>query len=131
VGFENVLTTEVLQALDFLPRTAFLGSVLKQAQGAGKARKTLVREVERAEVAVLPGDIALYPDGQDKRTQLIVQPDTTLTSPSVSALVEAKRIPRSNFQLQQLAREYVAASFEAQASGRRRLLLLILGGPRP
>ena len=68
-GFENVLTAAVLQALDFLPRTAFLGSVLKQAHGADQARESLVRTVEQAEVTVLPGDIALNPDGIGKRAK--------------------------------------------------------------
>jgi hypothetical protein len=130
-GFENVLTAEVMQALDFLPRTAFLGSVLEQAHGAGEARKTLVREVEHAEVTVLPGDIELNPAGHDKRTKVIVQPDATIISSSVFALVEAKRIRRSSFQPEQLAREYVAVTVEAQASGHRPLLLLVLGAPPP
>lgn len=130
-GFENVLTAEVMQALDFLPRTAFLGSVLKHAHGADQTFESLVREVEQADVTVLPGDIALNPDGQDKRTKVIVQPDAAISSPSVFALVEAKRIRRSSFQPEQLAREYVAVTVEAETSGRRPLLLLILGSPPP
>jgi len=130
-GFENVLTAEVLQALDFLPRAAFLGGVLEQAHGADEARKTLAEEIEQAEVTVLPGDTALNPAGHGKRAKVVVQPDATITSPSVYALVEAKRIRRSSFQPEQPAREFVAATVEAQASGRRPLLLLILGTPPP
>lgn len=130
-GFENVLTVEVLQALHFLPRAAFLGAALTHAQGADSVRAELAREVEHAEVTVLPGDIALNPAGRDKRSRLIVQPDATLTSPSVFALVEAKRIRRSSFQPEQLAREYVAATMQADATGRQPLLLLILGNPPP
>ncbi|HEV8555564.1 MAG TPA: hypothetical protein VGR06_04100 [Actinophytocola sp.] len=33
-GLENVLTAEVLTALDFLPRRGFLGAVLAAAHGA-------------------------------------------------------------------------------------------------
>jgi hypothetical protein len=31
-GFENVLTAEVLQSLDFLPRQSFLGSIVEVSQ---------------------------------------------------------------------------------------------------
>jgi hypothetical protein len=33
-GYDNVLTAEVLLALDFLPRQAFLGAVLRVAHGS-------------------------------------------------------------------------------------------------
>ena len=82
-------------------------------------------------VTVLPGDTALNPAGHGKRAKVVVQPDATITSPSVYALVEAKRIRRSSFQPEQPAREFVAATVEAQASGRRPLLLLILRTPPP
>jgi hypothetical protein len=52
-----------------------------------------------------------------------------LDAPSAFGLVEAKRIGRSRFQKQQLAREFLASRQEA---GKRRLLLfLILGDPPP
>ena len=48
-GFENVLSAEVLQALDFLPRTAFLGSVVGALHdGTAAVRQTLRDEVEQA-----------------------------------------------------------------------------------
>ena len=48
IGLENVLTAEVLLALDFLPRTAFLDNLLKSAHGAEVARASLLAEVEDA-----------------------------------------------------------------------------------
>ena len=81
-GFENVLTAEVLQALDFLPRATFLGGVLDQAHGADEARKTLAEEIEQAEVTVLPGDLELNPAGHGKRTKVIVQSDASSTPSS-------------------------------------------------
>jgi hypothetical protein len=44
LGFENVLTAEALTALDFLPRTDFLGAVLQAAHGAVAARSKAVAE---------------------------------------------------------------------------------------
>jgi len=32
-GFENVLTAEVFQALDFLPRSSFLGRIIATLEG--------------------------------------------------------------------------------------------------
>ena len=60
---------------------------------------------------------------------MVVQPDAELTSTSVYTLIEAKRIRRSAFQPEQLARELVTAVTNAQ--GRMPLVLLILGAPPP
>jgi hypothetical protein len=49
-GRENVLTAEVMTALDFLPRASFLGAVLDNAQGADAARAVLASEIEEAEL---------------------------------------------------------------------------------
>lgn len=38
-GYENVLTAEVLGALDFMPRSAFLGAVIAAAHGADVTRE--------------------------------------------------------------------------------------------
>jgi len=40
-GFENVLTAEVFQALEFLPRQSFFGTVIEASHGAAKARALL------------------------------------------------------------------------------------------
>lgn len=121
-GFENVLTAEVLTALDFLPRTEFLGAVLRAAQGADGARKNLIDEVEQLNVIVLPDELSLS-------GSVGVQPDACLTSPGCYVLIEAKRIRRSSFQPEQLAREFVAVVQEAR--GRSPLLLLLLGEVPP
>lgn len=128
-GRENVLTAEVLMALDFLPRTAFLGAVLQAAHGADAARGRVIEEVEQAELVLLPEETKLRPSGATYQQQLVVQPDGVLTSPTCRVLIEAKRIRSSSFQPEQLAREYVALM---RASGERTpLLLLILGAEPP
>lgn len=127
-GFENVLTAEVLTALDFLPRSAFLGAVLSAAHGADGARAQVAAEIEDAELTLLPDELQL-PSAAGQRSMLIVQPDGLMVSPSCVVLLEAKRIRRSSFQVEQLAREYVALMCEA--AGRTPLMLLILGEPPP
>lgn len=128
-GLENVLTAEVLTALDFLPRKAFLGSVLRAAQGAPAVRTLLADEVEDAVITFLPEETVLNPDGPSRGEQLIVQPDAMVASPSCLMMIEAKRIRTNSFQPQQLAREYLALTRE---SGERTpLLLLVIGTPPP
>ncbi|HEX7304798.1 hypothetical protein [Lentzea sp.] len=128
-GLENVLTAEVVTALDFLPRQAFLGAVLDRAHGADEARRLLSGEVEDAELTFLPEEITLNPDRRARGERLIVQPDAFVITPSCAALVEAKRIRSSSFQPQQLAREYLAVT--RGANGRKPLLLVVLGTPPP
>jgi hypothetical protein len=119
-GHENVLTAEVLMPLDFLPRAAFLGAVVQAAHGADDARALLLREIEDAEITLLPGEVNRAPR---------VQPDGLIMSPGCRVLVEAKRMRRSSFQQEQLAREYVALMRDA--GGRTSLLFLVLGTPLP
>jgi hypothetical protein len=123
-GFENVLTAEVFQALDFLPRTAFLGRILDSLAGAVETVKMLAQEVEQIHVSLLPGGMFLAEHPPAGSFQLEVQPDAVIDSPSVYCLLEAKRIRRGAFQPEQLAREYLAVV--QQADARRPLLLLIL-----
>ena len=59
----------------------------------------------------------------------MVQPDATLAMPGCHVLVEAKRIRRSAFQAEQLAREYVTLLSDAGA--KTPLLLLVIGAPPP
>ncbi|MFQ4149076.1 hypothetical protein AAGW05_10295 [Arthrobacter sp. LAPM80] len=47
-GRENVLSAEVLLALNFLPREHFLGAVIRAAHGAEAARALLLAEIEDA-----------------------------------------------------------------------------------
>lgn len=126
-GQENVLTAEVLQGLDFLPRSHFLGTVLHKACETGsEAKLQLINEVEEAELVLFPGPMYL----KGILTQQVqVQPDGILCSPSVYALVEAKRIGVSSFLPEQLARELLLA--RQNSRGRKPLLLLLLGEAPP
>lgn len=126
LGFENVLTAEVLTVLDYLPRTAFLGAVIAGATGAVEARRRVVDEIEKAELTLLPDELMIT---RHDAGAVVVQPDGVLVSPSCYVLIEAKRIRRSAFQAEQLAREYAAVLQEAH--GRTPLLLLLLGAPPP
>jgi hypothetical protein len=128
LGLENVLTAEALTALDFLPRTDFLGAVLQAAHGADAARSKAVAEIEQAEVTLFPDQLVLRPNAPTNQT-LVVQPDGSVISPGSYVMLEAKRIRRSTFQPEQLAREYVALMREAR--DRSPLLLLILGSEPP
>jgi hypothetical protein len=128
-GYENVLTAEALQGLDFLPRRMFLGSVLSASQGAVAARAKLVEEIEDACFTLLPGNQYLIPSGKHHQTKLPVQPDGIIESMSTFVLLEAKRIRSSSFQPEQLAREYVLALRDA--GKRMPLLWLILGESPP
>jgi hypothetical protein len=123
LGKENVLTTEVFQALDFLPRQHFLGSLLDSVEGQSSRRPRLAATVEQMSVSILPGDLAAEEFGVE------VQPDALLTSDSDFILVEAKAIRRSSFQVEQLAREVLVA--QARCEGRSGVVLLVLGGPPP
>jgi hypothetical protein len=129
-GFENVLTAEVFQALDFLPRTDFLGSIVRSLEGGASETTTLLaEEIEQATISLLPGDIFLTDQVPPGKGPLSVQPDGIITSPSVYCLLEAKRIKRGAFQREQLTREFLAVLHEAQ--DRRPLLLLVLREPPP
>jgi hypothetical protein len=128
-GYENVLTAETLQALDFLPRRAFLGAVLDIAHGADAARTKLISEIEEARFTLLPGNQPLIPSGDRHQTQLPVQPDGIIESPNTYTILEAKRIRKSSFQPEQLSREYVLALRDA--GPRTPILLLILGSAPP
>jgi len=100
LGFENVLTIEVFQALDFLPRMPFFAEVIGSAHGAPRTCGLLKDEAERAEFLALPGDIWL--EGENV-SNINLQPDVILTTPSVYCLVEAKRLRQSSFQPLRLA----------------------------
>jgi len=128
-GYENVLTAEALQALDFLPRDHFFGALLQQCTGADSARQMLVQSIERATFTLLPGNFYLRPTEPTHQRALAVQPDGVICSETVYALIEAKRIKPSSFQPQQLAREYLLTVRDAKE--RTPLLLLLLGKEPP
>ncbi len=95
-GRENVLTAEVLQALDFLPRDAFLGGILRAAHGADAARGIAVAEIESAAVSILD-EVQLNPSATDRGKQLVVQPDALIRSANAYALVELKGLRANMF----------------------------------
>ena len=127
-GYENILTAEVLQGLDFLPRRAFMGAVLSSARGADAARAQMISEIEDARFRLLPGSQYLAGSGDDHDGKLGVQPDGLIESPSAFLVLEAKSKRSSSFQPEQLAREYVLA---LRDSGQRTplLLLVLASGP--
>lgn len=129
-GFENVLTAEVFERLDFLPREAFLGEVLRRAHGAVEAIEVLRNEVESLRFTLLPGNLLIV-GSEPKGNSVWVQPDGRLEAPGGDAycLIEAKRIKPGNFGRKQLAREYVAV--RKFARGRAPVLLLVLPEPPP
>lgn len=129
-GRENVLSAEVFQALDFLPRSAFLGQVIASATGADPdTLRMLEHEVEQASISLLPGNCIISEFEGAEGDCLVVQPDAIIESPGVYCLVEAKGFKAGGFQLEQLARELMVTIQEAQ--GRRPLLLLILAEDPP
>jgi hypothetical protein len=127
-GFENVLATEVLQALYFLPRSTFLATTARALHdGSLATRSAFAAEAEEAEFLVLPGG-GMYLEAANI-PKVEVQPDAIITTPRVYCLVEAKRIRSSSFQPRQLAREFLMAH---QFAGKRRpLLVLLLSSPPP
>jgi hypothetical protein len=130
--FENVLTMQVLQALDLLPRTAFLGSILSSTtRGAKEAVELLARESEDAALTFLPHRLGLGPNLDTGYPEHSVQPDGVIVTPSVYCVVEAKRVLSGSFQEPQLAKELVVAWQGATKRAARPLLLLFLPYPPP
>lgn len=131
-GREEVLLLEVLQALDLLPRTAFLGNILgTRTHGASQAVQRLAREVERVALTLSPFDLFIdeyIASGIWKRS---VQPDALLESTNVYCVLEAKRIKTGSFQYEQLAREFLVARTYAKEVNKTPLLLLVLPAAPP
>jgi hypothetical protein len=125
-----VLTVEVFQALDFLPRTEFLGRIIRSAEGGSPATmRILAEQVEDLTFSLLPGDINLAEDPPYGKGRLNLQPDGILQSSLVYCMLEAKRIKRGAFMPEQLAREFLAVVQEA--GNRNGLLFLVLPAPPP
>lgn len=124
-GLENVLTAEVFQALDFLPRTEFLGRIIRSAEcGSRAALEITAQEVEDLTLNLLQGDIYLAEDPPAGKGRLHLQPDGIFESSRVYCMLEAKRIKPGAFQPEQLAREFLAVM--KMAKGRTGLLFLVL-----
>lgn len=130
VGKEDVLTTEVFQTLDFLPRTHFLSPVLLACKGlATTARDLLVDEAESLRIEAHADRFHLRADEATHQARIAVDPDVVLETPEVLAFVEAKRLSSSAaFNRQQLAREYLALR---RAAGPRPCCLILVMGSGP
>ena len=129
-GLENVLTVEVFQALDFLPRKEFLARVFRSAVGGSPdTLQTLAEDIEKLSVRLLPGNVDLAEGPPNGKEVLHVQPDGILESSRVYCMLEAKRIKRGAFNREQLAREFLAVLKHARC--RSALLFLVLPSPPP
>jgi hypothetical protein len=129
LGMENVLTAEVFSALDFLPREAFLGEIIRQTHGdSATPRHALVNAIETATVTVLPGDVPQADSQADSGTWR-VQPDVLIDSPTAVGFVEAKRIRSSQFQEHQLLKTFAALG--TYAGKRDSLLIVVTSEPPP
>lgn len=115
---ERVLSAHVLQALDFLPRTTFLGRVLLDATGADAARAAVLAEVEDLSILFLP---ELRADSDAR-----ARPDAWISGPTTACLVDTKA-PRSTFGRRQLCSDY--RSLLKHAGERLPLMLLIVEDP--
>jgi len=130
-GLENVLTTEVFQSIDLLPRSLFLAKIIENCKGgATVARQKLIADAENVRITVLPGNTYLCPTQQNFASRIGVQPDVLIESQNIYCFVEAKRIKgQPSFQPEQLARQFVVACRDA--GDRVPILLLVLPGAPP
>lgn len=129
-GQENILTTEVLTALDFLPRDAFVGQVIRSAHGDSSYLGSVAAEAEAAQITVLGEDILLRPSSAMHGQKMTLQPDAVIEMPGTFVLVEAKRIRKpADFGLDQIAKSLAVAVREA--GGKRPLVLIVAGSPPP
>lgn len=130
-GVEEVLTTEVLLGLEFLPRRPFcerLVEYLSTCNGSGPFLED--REIDTLQFLPTPaGRHALKPDAPTHQKALDVQVDAMVESDFSRIFIEAKRAGSSSFQEEQLARTFVIALRESGA--RKPRVLFILGHPPP
>ena len=130
-GKEDVITTEVFQALDLLPRSQFLAAVLEACEGSAvEARQLLVDEAEGLRVEAHADRFHLNPTLECHQSAIAVDPDVVLETPEVLGFVEAKRpASAARFQQQQLARQYFV--LRREAGSRLSCLILLLGSEPP
>jgi hypothetical protein len=130
-GWEKVLTAEVFQLLDWLPRTMFMGEVLRGADGARDTILRLAEEVEGLDFELNPGDHYLADRPPPGCERVPVQPDGIMKSPSVFCMMEAKRIKPGSFNPKQLTKEYLAVLKYAELAHKPwPLLLLVVPEPK-
>lgn len=129
-GMENVLTADVLAALDMLPRSHFFSGVLRMATWEDRERLSgLCREIEESDVTIFPEAFALRPNADTHQERIEVQPDGRIQTRSHLVVIEAKRIKPSAFQPEQLARN--ALVLLRDCAERIPTLLLVLGREPP
>ena len=128
-GYENVLVTEVLQALDYLPRENYLGKIFTHAHGNEITKHSLSNDAEQLDITILPGNYYLKPNPRTHQEGFAVQPDATLESNNHFLFVEAIRPKKGSFKIKQLARDFVLLTKDC--GKRKPVLLLILGDEPP
>ena len=131
-GVEEVLTAEVFQALEFLPRHPFIEEVAKKIIRLGEEKEPFIEPdyIETVTFEVSPGGgLSLRPSGKTHQERVEVQFDALITTSRCDIYVEAKRLGRSSFQEEQLARTFLIALRESR--NRSGKVLLILGEPPP
>lgn len=129
-GLENVLTTEVFQMLYFLPRTFFLGEIIRSLHiKNNETLERLIETIEESEFNLFPGNYYLINEPISHQQGIPVQPDALLITKSVYSLIEVKRIKRGSFQKEQLAREFYLVTREAKE--KTPLLIMVLPSQPP
>lgn len=123
-GFENVLTAEVFQLLDLLPRNKFLYKILEKIKMMDGQKFFISKdEAEEMELDILPGNYYLKKNFKTHQEGMSVQPDGFIESNKTLIMIEAKRIKSSSFQQKQLAKEFFLLTREAKE--KKPFLLLI------
>lgn len=129
-GKENVLTTEIFLALQFLPRFPFIDEVVSTFVSESDRKSFLTpEEIESSEFIVFPsGRFALRPSALTHQQAIDVQIDALIQTDESAVFVEAKRIGGGSFQEEQMARTYLIALRE---SGIRCPRILFIPGKEP
>lgn len=130
-GVEEVLTAEVFQALEFLPRVPFASEVLNSVTRLNdRADFVDPGEVSSAEFLLSPfGSYCLRPSAPTHQLRLDVQFDALIRTNASAIFVEAKRIKASSFRPEQPARTLLIALRESGILLPK--VLFVLGAPPP
>lgn len=130
-GIEEVLTTEVLLGLEFLPRRPFCER-LNGYLSSGRSCTPFLDDQELDALRFLSaptGRHALKPDASSHQEAIDVQFDAMAETDHSRIFIEAKRIRSSSFQEEQLARTFIIALRESGDLKPR--MLVLLGQPPP
>lgn len=130
-GVEEVLTTEILMGLGFLPRKPFLEDFLyRLSYSSSNGPYITSEEIDTLRFLPKPkGRHALKPDAPTHQAAIDVQIDAMAQTSRSRIFIEAKRIGPSSFQEEQLARTFLIALRESDGFTPR--VLLLLGSPPP